>query len=137
MTRRSRKEIITEAVLTSLPNRSSYQNLTTEQIAFKWFATGRTGSGLRLTEEGFKCFTESDITFYEFPVDYSLKSIFIKPDTFAMSLNKHIDCPYYLGARKGPEVYYEVYLRVYESKIAMMISLYGGVEEYLNSFTSS
>jgi hypothetical protein len=127
MTRRSRKEIITEAVLTSLPNRSSYQNLTTEQIAFKWFATGRTGSGLRLTEEGFKCFTESDITFYEFPVDYSLKSIFIKPDTFAMSLNKHI----------GPEVYYEVYLRVYESKIAMMISLYGGVEEYLNSFTSS
>ena len=133
MTKRSRKEIITEAVLTSLPDRSSYQNLTTEQIAFKWFATGRTGSGLRLTEEGFKCFTDADITFYEFPIDYSFKGIFIKPDTFTMSLNKYIDCPYYLGARKDKKSP-EVYLRVYDSKIAMMINLYGCVEEYLNSF---
>ena len=132
MTRRSRKEIITEAVLTSLPDRSSYQNLTTEQIAFKWFATGRTGNGLRLTEEGFKCFTDSDITFYDFPVDFFAfsKGIVVKPEIFTMSLNKNIGCPYYLIAKKA-----SVYLRLYDSKIAMMIDLYGCVEEYLQSFT--
>lgn len=133
MPRQSQKEIITKLVYDSLPDKSSYQNINIEKLSFRWFTTGRTGTGLRLTDEGYKCFTDADITFYEFPIDYSFKGIFIKPDTFTMSLNKYIDCPYYLGSRKGKKSP-EVYLRVYDSKIAMMINLYGSVEEYLNSF---
>lgn len=131
MTRQSKKEIITKLVYDSLPDKSHCQTFTIEQLSFKWFVTGRTGSGLRLTDEGMKIFTEANIAHYDFTVDHSFKGAFIKPDIFTMALNKCIDCPYYLGVKR--EAQPSVYIRLYDSKVAMMVNLYGNIEDYLTA----
>ena len=47
-------------------------------------------------------------------------------------LNKKIKCPYYMGVNKDGKKSFP-YIRFYDSKIAMMVSLYGNVNEYLDS----
>lgn len=132
MPRRSQKEIITQIVYDSLPDKSAYQNLDLEKISFKWFVTGRTGTGLRLTDEGFKSFSDAGLIYYDFPVKHTLKGLFVNPNQFAFIMNKHIKCPYYLGVDKTDSKP-RVFIRLYDSKIAMMVSLYGNIEEYLNA----
>lgn len=128
----SYKEAITKIVYDSLPDKSAYQNLDLEKISFKWFVTGRTGTGLRLTDEGFKSFSDAGLVYYDFPVKHALQSLFANPNQFQLSMNKHIKCPYYLGINKtGAKPI--VYVRLYDSKIAMMVTLYGNIEEYLNA----
>ena len=132
MARRSEKEIITKIVYDSLPDKSIYENYTIEKISFKWFVTGRTGSGLQLTYEGYKCFTEANLTYYDFPVGHKLKDMFANPTVLAMNLNKHIKCPYYMSVERQDNKPV-VFIRLYDNKIAMMVTLYGTIEEYLQS----
>lgn len=132
MTRLSVKHKITNLVYESLPEHSKYHGLSIDQIVFKWFVTGRTGSGLRLTEEGFKKFTEANLTHFDFTINHTITGIFKNPNIFAMSLNNHINCPYYLGVTRD-ESKSKVFLRIYDSKTAMMINLYGTVEEFIAS----
>jgi alanine racemase len=51
---------------------------------------------------------------------------------YLLELNKKIKCPYYMGVNKLEKRSFP-YIRFYDSKIAMMISLYGNVNEYLDS----
>jgi hypothetical protein len=52
--------------------------------------------------------------------------------SWVMELNKKIKCPYYMGVNKDGKKSFP-YIRFYDSKIAMLISLYGNVNEYLDS----
>lgn len=131
MSRPSKKELITKAVFDLLPEdtKRSYESLTTEQIVFRWFVTGRGGDGLRVSEEGMKMFLQAEIAFY----DFVLTTKTFKPDQFTVELSKKIKCPYYLGMRMKESRKSEIYIRIYDHKIAMMISIYGTMEDYLNS----
>lgn len=126
---RSVKHKITEAVLAEIPkSHRVYQDLTIEDIAFRWWFTGRQ-EGLRLTDEGVTAFQLADIEFY----DYEFKAEGKSHHTFMLELNKKIKCPYYLGVNKKDKTKPKFYIRLYDSKIAMVLGLYGTLDEYLES----
>ena len=50
-----------------------------------------------------------------------------------MELNKKIKCPFFLGVNKIEGKKKQPYMRLYDSKIAMMIELYGNIVSYLDS----
>lgn len=125
---KSTKLAITEAVLAEIPKfHRIYHELPLEDVMFKWWATGRQ-DGLRLTEEGVTAFQLAEIAFY----DYEFKQEGQSYHSFVMELNKKINCPYYIGVNKATKTK-SFYIRVYDSKVAMMLGLYGNLHDYLNS----
>lgn len=129
MSRKSKKETISEAIFKILPEHNKYKDLTTEQLLFRWWVTGRGGDGLRLTDEGMDAFSLADITFYHYPLKLKDKQTTIHVSKFTVEIGKKIKCPFYIGVddKKKP------YIRLFDSKIAMMVNLYGSIEEYLKS----
>lgn len=126
--RKSLKEVITEAVLAEIPkSHRIYHELPLDQIIFKWWFTGRQ-EGLRLTDEGVTAFHLAEIAFY----DYEFKQDGQSYHSFILELNKKIKCPYYLGVNKKDKTK-SFYIRLYDSKIAMMLGLYGNLQEYLTA----
>ena len=125
---KSLKEVITEAVLAEIPkSHRIYHELPLDQIIFKWWFTGRQ-EGLRLTDEGVTTLHLADIEFY----DYEFKQDGQSYHSFILELNKKIKCPYYLGVNKKDKTK-SFYIRLYDSKIAMMLGLYGNLQEYLTA----
>jgi hypothetical protein len=125
---KSIKQKITEAVLAEIPkSHRIYHELPLDDVVFKWWFTGRQ-DGLRLTDEGVTAFELADIEFY----DYEFKAEGKSHHSFMLELNKKIKCPYYLGVNKKDKTR-KFYIRLYDSKIAMMLGLYGTLEEYLQS----
>lgn len=131
-TRKSRKQNITEFVKKYLPKHHPSVEESLESLIYKWWFTARTGAGLRLTDEGMTCFFAAEISHYDFIIDKKDKSNDFKPEKFVLELNKKIDCPYYLGVKKQDKTN-QTYIRLYDHKIAMMLSLYGSITDYLNS----
>jgi hypothetical protein len=126
--RKSIKQQITEAVLAEIPkSHRIYHQLPIEDVIFKWWFTGRQ-DGLRLTDEGVTAFQLGEIEFYDHEFKQEGKSY----HNFILELNKKIKCPYYIGVNKADKKK-SFYLRLYDSKIAMMLNLYGSLQEYLDS----
>jgi len=126
--RKSVKQLITEAVLAEIPkSHRLYHELPIEDVIFKWYFTGRQ-DGLRLTDAGLTAFQLADIAFY----DYEFKQDGESYHKFVLDLNKKIKCPYYLGVNKKDSSK-SLYIRLYDSKVAMMLGLYGNLQEYLKS----
>ena len=127
--RKTLKETITEVVLAQLPDSLNQEKIIPiDKLLFKWWMTGRQ-DGLRLTDTGDLAFRMAEIEFYQ----YELK---LQPETqyhaYILELNKKIKCPYYMGVNKDGKKSFP-YIRFYDSKIAMMMSLYGDLESYLAS----
>ena len=127
--RKTLKETITEVVLAQLPDSLNHEKIIpVDKLLSRWWMTGRQ-DGLRLTDTGDLAFRMAEIEFYQ----YDLK---LKPETqyhaYILELNKKIKCPYFMGVNKDGKKSFP-YIRFYDSKIAMMISLYGNVNEYLDS----
>lgn len=126
--RKITKKIITETVLKEIPKHfHMYHEIPIEDLMSRWWMTGRQ-EGLRLTDEGMVAFQLAEITHYEF----DLKQAGENWHVFLLEVNKKIKCPYYLGVNKT-EIKKLPYIRLYDSKVAMMIGLYGNLREYLNS----
>lgn len=121
--RKKLKYTITKAVMDQLPS----NNLSIETIVSDWWFA-KSGDSLRLTPQGDKMFREAEIEFFDLPVKVK-KTNWYK---FLTECNKKIKCPYYFSATKGTEAK-EPYIRLYDSKIAMMLALYGDIESYLES----
>lgn len=120
MERKSVKRLISEAVLTKLPN----SNQTIDNVTFQWWMSGRQ-DGLRLTELGDKSFKAANIESFSHPLEK------ISADqwyTFLLNLSKKMKCPYFIGKKDGVN-----FIRTYDSKIAMLITLYGTFQDYLDS----
>lgn len=87
------------------------------------------GQGLRLTDIGDKKFREAGIEFYECPISVTKVSWV----GFLVDCNKKLGCPYFLGIHKKENEKAVPYIRLYDSKIAMMLTLYGDIYSYLES----
>jgi hypothetical protein len=128
MINKSTKQRITEAVLAEIPkSHRIYHELPIEDVVFKWWQTGRQ-EGLRLTEVGLTAFQLAEIEFY----DYEFKQDGQSYHTFVMELNKKIKCPYYIGVSQKEKTK-SFYIRIFDSKVAMMLGLYGNLQDYLAS----
>ncbi len=128
MIRDSVKSRITQAVLDQLPEQSQ---LDLTIAAKSWWVNIRNDGGLRLTEVGKLYFALAEIEYFDLPLDYK-KSITKNQTTwnaFLMELNHKLTCPYYLGKNIAGGAH----IRLYDSKVAMMISLYGDVYDYVKS----
>lgn len=121
---KSLKLQITEAVLKQLPN----QNEPIDAIIRSWWVT-MSGEGLRLTPVGDNKFKQADIESYTCPVKVTHGTWY----SFVSQCSVKLKCPYFLGANKKEGSKPEPYIRLYDSKIAMLINLYGDIHSYLNS----
>ena len=128
MTSPSYKEIITEAVVGQLP---AINNFTTvEEAMKKWWFTGTSSDVLRLSEIGDMNFRMAQIEFYQYEFTPKAEDTY---HSYMIDLGKKMRCPYYLGVNKVEGKKSKPYIRLYDSKIAMMISLYGNLDSYLKS----
>lgn len=130
--RKSRKELITETVRKLLPKKYTDFELSTDVLLYRWWFTARTGTGLRLTDEGKEAFEVADIAFYEYDISFKDRAKDFKPEKFVLELNKKLDCPFYLGVKKQGNSN-TTYIRLYDHKIAMVLTLYGNIFDYLDS----
>ena len=127
--RKTLKETITEVVLAQLPDTFKQEKaIPVDKLIFKWWMTGRQ-DGLRLTDYGDLAFRMAEIEFYQYDLATRPADGYY---SWVMELNKKIKCPYYMGVNKDGKKSFP-YIRFYDSKIAMMISLYGNVNDYLDS----
>lgn len=124
---KSLKVVITEKVLTELDivpeSLDHYINL--------WWLTKSSG-GLRLTDLGDKMFRKAEIQFFDYtaPTPAALKTN--NWLSFLITCNKKLKCPYYLGYNKEKNGD-KLYIRLYDDRIAILLSLYGDIISYLAS----
>jgi hypothetical protein len=123
MTRPTKKEI-TEALLKQLP----YENEPVEKLIRQWWFT-MSGGGLRLTTIGDLKFREANIEFYTCKLTVKQQ----RWHSFLSDANKKLHCPYFLGVNKVENSKPDPFIRLYDSKIAMMMTLYGDIQSYLES----
>jgi len=122
---------ITKAIYENLPAINPFKDSNTEQLIFRWWTTGRSSEGLRLSEEGKLAFTLAEIEYFDFPLfDQKIKKGDIVMSTFTINLGRKIKCPFYIGLKTNQAK--SAYIRIYDSKVAMMIELYGSLKEYLD-----
>lgn len=122
------KYIITEAVLAELPDNFKLDS-PVDNLMVRFWASGRQ-DGLRLTEYGDFLFRMAEIEYYQ--CDFKIRQG-INEHAYVMEINKKIKCPFYLGVNKIDSKKKQPYIRLYDSKIAMMIELYGDIVSYLDS----
>ena len=125
---KSHKLIITEAVLAELP-KNHIVDSTADALMVRIWASGRQ-DGLRLTEYGDFIFRMAEIEYYQ--SNFKLREG-TSEHAYIMEINKKIKCPFYLGVNKIEGKKKQPYIRLYDSKIAMMIELYGDIVSYLDS----
>ena len=125
---KSHKLIITEAVLSELPHNHTVDS-TADGLMMRIWMSGRQ-DGLRLTEYGDFIFRMAEIEYYQ--SDFKLRQG-TSEHAYVMEINKKIKCPFYLGVNKIEGKKKQPYIRLYDSKIAMMIELYGDIVSYLDS----
>lgn len=124
----SNKHLLTKIVFDSLPLSNPWQNKSLDRCISEWWITKRSNSCYRLSDSGKYAFEIADIQGYNFsmPLEKEDYAIIITKGL----LSKKIKCPYYLGFKT--QRYESAYITVYDSKVAMLITLYGTVHEFLN-----
>lgn len=127
---------ITQAVLKEIPHDLTEDHkLPIEDVVFNWWSSGRTGKSLRLSDAGYEAFTKAKIAHYDFPLisnNTNITSLLNNPSSFMLMLNKKIKCPFYITqATKDSKK--ALTIRIYDDKIAMLMTLYGTLQEYLDS----
>jgi len=137
MTYPKTKTEIVKTILTETQDDPDFpwNNHEPDKLIFEWFVTGRRGEGLRLTDVGASAFTKANIAHYTFDLKQDYKPFLPAKnwESYAMLLNKKIHCPYYIGVSIDEKKKKKPYIRVYDHKIAMLMTLYGTVDDYLES----
>jgi hypothetical protein len=126
--RKSHKLIITEAVLAELPNHQTVDS-DADKLMVRIWASGRQ-DGLKLTEYGDFLFRTAEIEYYQ--CDFKIREG-MSEHAYLLEINKKIRCPFYLGVNNIEGKKKKLYIRLYDSKIAMLIELYGDIVGYLDS----
>ena len=130
------KKEITEAILNAIP-RGQYHTMPIDNVMFEWWLTGRGGQGLRLNLSGLDAFEMANLEYYDFPLGLNPKSMhkkrIIAPEAFIQEIIKKIECPYYLGVHKIRGKKGEPFIRIYDHKTAMMLTLHGTLRDFLDS----
>ena len=107
---------LTQQLLNQLPvdDRPSF-----EWALKSWWQDLRDDGGLRLSISGYDVFKFLSIEQYEFDFTKVLSP------SLLMTLNRKLDCPYYLKAGKTPK------LIIFGSQQAIMYTMYGDLEKFL------
>jgi hypothetical protein len=126
MSRYTFKEKITLKVLEHL--NSSVWNL--ENALRKWYMNPRRDGGLRLTGVGDIEFREAGFEYHDFFLSQKTKRSY---NSFVLDLDRRIQCPFFIDVKKNDNKEIKPYIRLYDSRIYMMLSLYGDIDSYLNS----
>jgi len=110
------KQQLTQQLLNQLPSddRPSF-----EWALKSWWQDYRDDGGLRLSISGYDTFRFLSIEQYEFDFPKVLSP------SLLMTLNRKLDCPYYLKAGKTPK------LIIFGSQQAIMYAMYGDLEKFL------
>lgn len=116
---RDREEIVKKILLL---NDQNLDNLA--EAMNTWWVNIRSNGGLELTKTGDYEFLKAKLYYecFEFCKNYNYNSVFY------LKLNKFFPCPYFLFT-----VTKKRYIRVYDSRITMLIHLHGNIHEYINS----
>lgn len=128
MTKLSYKELVTHQIIKELD--IDGPTWTQEEAMKKWWMVQRPDGGLRLTDIGDLSFRYAKIEFYNY--DFVIDSSGGGWHSYLLELNKKLKCPYYIGVNKVEDSK-KPFIRLYDSKIAMLVSLYGNISEYLKS----
>ena len=110
------------------------KNVSADKLVFDWFLTGRSGNGLRLTESGKAAFEYANITHYDF--NFTPDKAIINGSSwgrFTLILDRKVKCPYYIGTKLIDNRKKETYIRLYDHRIAIMMTLYGDLQSYIES----
>lgn len=124
------KEKIIKTVIDQIEDHPD-KTVPVNQLLFKYFVTGRSTS-LRLTEEGKNLFLEADIAHYDFHIN---KKISLPQ---LIKLGNKITCPFYIGLEYSTEKKIpiirrpDIYIRIYDHKIATLVTLYGDFVTYID-----
>jgi len=90
-----------------------------------WWRNPRKSGGLELTDRGHNSFEFANLEHYNVEYcfdDYSARF------NILFTLNKKLSCPYYIQNRKKI-----MNIKIYDSRIYVLINLYGGIQDYLNT----
>jgi len=124
-----KKVEITKAVLAQLPTTSE----PIDKIIGRWWMTKSSEQGLRLTGEGDIQFRQAEIEFFNFPLP-TAKNPTSSWQSFILDCSKKLKCPYYFGPDPNNLTQKkQLIIRLYDSKIAMLVQLYGDIQSYLES----
>lgn len=121
------KDQILKVVLNQLP---AHVSVNLDEASKHWFIDFRREGGLRLSDAGDLAFRTADLEYFDFP--FTVKDL---PDGFSkglVRLSKRMKCPYYLGTKKVDNKV-TGFVRIYDSRIAMMINLYGNFASYIET----
>jgi len=125
----SKKILLTNKIYEHLPPSNPFTDIKKEKLLFLWWTTGRGSDSLRLTEEGKIAFDLAEIEFFDFPL-FVKKVNELKANKFTIDIGKKVKCPYYIGLKTNQAK--SAYIRMYDSKVAMMVQLYGNFQEFMD-----
>ncbi len=124
--KKSTKIIITEKILYEL----SIPSEPLQRVINDWWYTKST-EGLRLTMVGDEMFRKAEIQFFDLPLPKSLNMN--NWHSFLINCSRKLKCPYYIGLNKNEDINARLFIRLYDDKIAVLVSLYGDITSYLES----
>lgn len=110
------KSQLTQQLINQLPADESPDF---EQALKSWWQDPRHDGGLRLSITGYDAFKFLKIDQYEY------EFLKVLSPSVLMTLNRKLDCPYYLKAGKTPK------LILFGSQQAIMYAMYGNLEKFL------
>lgn len=116
------KEEITKKVL---PLTDSTEISNFDYAMKTWWVNIRNTGGLCLTTLGDQMFAQAQIEHYDLIAGWTS---FNGNMAAALMLDRKMPCPYYLYFSNKQK-----FVRVYDSRVAMMITLQGGVEKFLKN----
>jgi hypothetical protein len=114
---------ITKKVLSLI--KPDYTEDDLHQSFVSWWRNIRATGGFGLTYVGSKAFEKAEITFQEFEND---PSSHMRNMELSISLDKKMTTPYYFSSVDRRQK-----IKIYDSRIAMIIVLHGTFELYLNT----
>jgi len=127
---KNKKHKILEVVINQIPD---FKNKTSiDELILKYFWTGRSSESLRLTLDGSVLFEEANIAYYEFPLDKKILSTQSSTRGFILTVGKKLKCPFYILTKEEKNKK-ALYIRLYDHKIATLVTLYGDFSIYLDT----
>jgi len=123
------KHKLTATIFENIPDEMNpWHDRTLDSLVSDWWMTKRSPSCYRLSDTGNRAFQLAEIQGYEFPLKLTEKDQYTSLFKRGL-LSKKINCPYFIGLKN--QRVSSAYIIVYDSRVAMMITLYGNILEYL------
>jgi len=124
------KEKLTKTVFDNIPvTVNPWLDKSVDRLVSDWWMTKRSSNCYRLSDSGKLAFELAEIQGYSFPLLLTHRDQYTYLFKRGM-LSKKINCPYFIGL-KNTRIE-SAYIIVYDSRVAMMITLYGSILDFLN-----